>query len=100
VRTDTKAIKMDNTQIKQDMSQIEGLVQQIGFLRLQLSAASEDDGRMQHLQRFLDQSTSYAETVVDAIEDDESTSESLAEPGKYWRTGKFRWHPLVLHMEA
>jgi ankyrin repeat protein len=82
VKTDTKAIKMDTTQIKQDTSQIEGLVQQIGFLRLQLSAVSEDGGRKLHLQRFLDQSTSYAETVVDAIEDDESTSESLTEPGE------------------
>jgi hypothetical protein len=82
VKTDTEAIKTDTTQIKQDASQVESLVQQIGFLRLQLSAASEDDGRTQHLQRFLDQSTSYAETVVDAIEDDESPSEHLAETGE------------------
>jgi ankyrin repeat protein len=67
-------VKADTAQIpsiKQDTAQIEGLVQQIGLLRLQLDSGPMNDAKARHLQMFLDQSTSYAETVIDAIDDEE-----------------------------
>jgi hypothetical protein len=74
VKEDVAEIKADTAQIpsiKQDTSQIEGLVQQIALLRLQLSEPSRNDAKAQHLQNFLDQSTTYAESVYDEIEDEE-----------------------------
>lgn len=74
VKEDVADVKADTAQIpsiKQDTAQIEGLVQQIGLLRLQLDSGPMNDAKARHLQMFLDQSTSYAETVIDAIEDEE-----------------------------
>lgn len=71
VKADTTAIRAETAQIpsiKKDTAQIELLVQEIGFLRLQLNASSAGDARAQHLQRFLDQSTTYAETVIDSLD--------------------------------
>lgn len=71
VRTDTTAI-LDNTaqipSIKQDTSQIATLVQEIGFLRLQLNETSVHDAKAQQMQRFLDESSTYAETVIDEVD--------------------------------
>jgi hypothetical protein len=74
VKEDVAEVKANTAQIpsiKQDTSQIEGLVQQITLLRLQLSEPSRNDAKAQHLQNFLDQSTTYAESVYDEIEDEE-----------------------------
>lgn len=57
--------------IKQDTAHIESLVQQIGFLRLQLERPSMQDDRNLPLMRFLEESASYAESIVDPFGDDE-----------------------------
>ena len=64
------AIKSDTEQIpgiKQDTSQISSLVQEIASLRLQVSNL-EQRGDNVVLQRFLAESTSYAESAYDAAE--------------------------------
>lgn len=73
VKTDTEAIRDDTAHIfaiRQDTAQIESLVQQIGFLRIQLEAPSMQDARNAQLRRFLDQSVSYTESIVDPFDDD------------------------------
>ena len=74
-------MKDDTTQIRQDTSQIDMLVQQIEDLRIQLGASPMEDARAQLLQRFLDQSSTYAETVVDPTEDawEDSTQATVAD---------------------
>jgi ankyrin repeat protein len=66
VKEDTEAIKTDTIIIKQDTSQIAGLVQEIGLLRLQISHLEDHGGSGGLLlERFLAQSTTYAESVAD-----------------------------------
>lgn len=69
IRVDTEAIRGDTSQIpliKQDTAQISVLVQEIASLRLQVTVLEQVD---RHggvvLQRFLDDTNSYAETVLD-----------------------------------
>jgi ankyrin repeat protein len=69
VKRDTLAIRNDVADIKQDTSQITTLVHEIGLLRLhvsQLEGRGGSGGVL--LERFLAESTTYAESVVD-IED-------------------------------
>jgi hypothetical protein len=73
VKSEVAEVKADTAQIpsiKQDTSQIEGLVQQIGLLRVQLENIHMNDAKARHLQMFLDQSTTYAETVMDSIHEE------------------------------
>jgi hypothetical protein len=66
IRTGAEEIKTDTITIKRDTSQIAGLVQEIGLLRLQISHLEDHGGRGNVLlERFLAQSTTYAESVVD-----------------------------------
>jgi len=67
----TAAIKADTEDIKQDTQQIDSLVQEIAFLRLQISqlpVRQESGSAGLTLQRFLDETSSYAESVVDIAE--------------------------------
>jgi hypothetical protein len=73
VKSEVAEVKADTAHIpsiKQDTSQIDGLVQQIGLLRLQLENIHMKDAKARHLQMFLDQSTTYAETVIDSIHEE------------------------------
>jgi hypothetical protein len=73
VRSDTEAIRADTANIsaiRQDTAHIESLVQQIGLLRLHLERTSIQDDRNLPLRRFLDQSTSYAESLADPFGDE------------------------------
>jgi hypothetical protein len=65
VRTDAEEIKTDTIIIKQDTSQIAGLMQEIGLLRLQILHLEDHGGRWNVLlERFLAQSTTYEESIV------------------------------------
>ena len=69
VKKDTRAIRNDVADIKQNTSQIATLVHEIGLLRLhvsQLEGRGGSGGVL--LERFLAESTTYAESVID-IED-------------------------------
>ncbi|KAJ9602501.1 hypothetical protein H2200_013044 [Cladophialophora chaetospira] len=66
--------------IRQDTSHIEGLVRDIGLLRLQLEAAPMQDAKAQHLERFLDQSATYAETVIWEDVDESSAMNPFHDP--------------------
>jgi hypothetical protein len=71
VKEDTQAIKIETTNIKQDTSQIASLVQEIGLLRLQVSQLENRGGSGSLLlQRFLAESTTYAESVTDKEDSD------------------------------
>ena len=83
VRTDTEAIRDDTANIPaimQDTAHIKSLVQQIGFLRLQLERASLQDDRDLPLRRFLDQSTSIAESIADPFGDEMDPFHNVPEP--------------------
>lgn len=89
IKAETSAIKKDTSyipSIKQDTSQIAGLIKEIGFLRLQVcDRRLEDSDRGIMLQRFLEESSSYAESAVDPAEflsthaDDQSFLEEVDE---------------------
>jgi ankyrin repeat protein len=100
IEEDVSAIKQDTAQIstvKQDTSQIAFLVDEIQRLRDQVTRSEERDGRRLVLERFLDESTSYAETVVDIAEDDVATDPKP--PGSPRSThsysGQVRAHSLL-----
>jgi hypothetical protein len=69
IKAGTTAIKADTEEIKQDTQQINILVQEIAFLRLQVSQLKRESGSAGvTLQRFLDETSSYAESAVDATD--------------------------------
>jgi len=72
IKAETSAIKKDTSEIpsiKQDTIQIASLIQEIGFLRMQVSGLRHEDSNGGILlQRFLDESTTYAESAVDSAE--------------------------------
>lgn len=69
IKAETTAIKADTEEIKQDTQQISILVQEIAFLRLQVSQLKRESGNAGvTLQRFLDETSSYAESAVDATD--------------------------------
>lgn len=72
IKAQTTAIKADTEDIKQDTQQISGLVEEIALLRLQVSQLKQESGSAGvTLQRFLDETSSYAESVIDATELDQ-----------------------------
>lgn len=72
IKAQTTAIKADTEDIKQDTQQISGLVEEIALLRLQVSQLKQENGSAGvTLQRFLDETSSYAESVIDATELDQ-----------------------------
>lgn len=72
IKAQTTAIKADTEEIKQDIRQISGLVEEIALLRLQVSQLKQENGSAGvTLQRFLDETSSYAESVVDATDPDQ-----------------------------
>ena len=90
IHDDTSAIRDDTAQIpeiKQDTSQIASLVQEMGFLRLQISDLERyGGGGGVAMERFLAESASYAESVVDTsdLETLRATNEDkVAELTKY-----------------
>lgn len=72
IKAETSAIKKDTSgipSIKQDTVQIASLIEEIGLLRMQVSdPRREDSNGGILLQRFLDESTTYAESAVDSTE--------------------------------
>jgi hypothetical protein len=76
IRDDTAAILEDTAQIphiKQDAAQIASLVREIDLLRLQVSQLEDRGGSGGVLlERFLANSTSYAEFVVDVVDNEAS----------------------------
>jgi hypothetical protein len=86
LKEDTEAIKAD-TITKQDTSQIAGLIQEIGHLRLQIFHLEDHGGGGGLLlDRFLTQSETHAESVVDtgdfdAVEFRESPAPPMLEEG-------------------
>lgn len=69
IKAGTTAIKADTEEIKQDTQQINILVQEIAYLRLQVSQLKRESGSAGiTLQRFLDETSSYAESAVDATD--------------------------------
>jgi hypothetical protein len=98
VKTDTTAILDDRAQIpsiKQDTSQIATLVQEIGFLRLQLNEASMHDAKAQQMQRFLDESSSYAETVIDEVDQESTGREASFKIAQSFLVGKAALQPTT-----
>ena len=74
IKADTTVIRQDTAQIpsiKHDTSQIADLIEEIALLRSQVADLEQHDrsgGVI--LQRFLDESTSYAESIIDEGRDD------------------------------
>ncbi len=82
VRDDTHAIRVDTALLpgmRQGISQIESLVQEIAYLRLQVSGLRQTgNGSSIILERFLAESSSYAESIVDP--NNEDTFETIDQP--------------------
>jgi len=69
IKSGVAIIKQDTSQIaaiKEDTSQIAAMHHELISLREQISALEAHDGKRLVLQRFLDQSTAYTESVADA----------------------------------
>ena len=87
VKEDTQVIKNDTANIKQDTSQIASLAQEMGLLRLQISQLEDRRGSGGViLERFLAESTTYAESVVDTedfdtIEFNQNATSAILEEG-------------------
>jgi hypothetical protein len=72
LKGDTKAIKQNTAQISEIRQDTADLLQQLASLRLQVAELERHDGGQGIiLQRFLDESTSYAETVTNGADLDE-----------------------------
>lgn len=72
LKGDTQAIKQNTAQIPEIRQDTADLLQQLASLRLQIAELERHDGGQGIiLQRFLDESTSYAETVSNGADLDE-----------------------------
>jgi hypothetical protein len=79
IKDDTAEIREDTAHIKQDTAQIATLIQEINFLRLQVSQLEDRGGtRSLLLERFLADSNSYAESVIDVTDQEASDPQKQA----------------------
>jgi hypothetical protein len=84
VQTDTAAIRANIVMIPSIKHNIEVLVQEMDSLHLRLSSIAQNDTRAHRtsviLQKFLDESTAYAEIVSGAIEDGGNDGNAIESP--------------------
>jgi hypothetical protein len=91
VKDDTKTIKQNTAQISEIRQDTADLLQQLASLRLQIAELERHDGGQGIiLQRFSDESTSYAETVTNGEDLDE-----LSEDGNEDDSSEDSQHALV-----
>jgi hypothetical protein len=104
VKDDTKAIKQNTAQISEIRQDTADLLQQLASLRIQIAELERHDGGQGIiLQRFLDESTSYAETVtngadLDELSEDGNGDDSSEDSQRALATPKKRLNPPYLPM--
>lgn len=102
LKVDTKAIKQNTSQIPEIRQDTADLLQQLASLRRQIAELERHDGGQGIiLQRFLDESTSYAETVtngadLDELSGGENEDDSSEDGQRALATPKKRLNPPLL----
>jgi hypothetical protein len=80
VKDDTEEVHKDTEAIKATVSRMSSLFQEIHLLRLQVTQLQENANESIVLQRFLDESEAYTESVMDPS-DNEHMSLSIDKDG-------------------
>ena len=92
IREDTAEIREEAAHIKQDTAQIATLIQEINFLRLQVSQLEDRGGAGGLLlERFLADSNSYAESVIDVTDQEASDPQNQATQDDSSRVEEVHW---------